>query len=201
MLSVSHTFPPITESCPMTVSPPRTVLPGEEQYIGRGVSYCVTCDGALFRGEDIVVIGYVPEGEEEANALAGFARQVTYIATYENVETLDESVKLVHAKPVSIEGDTSARSVKTEGAEFRADGVFIVREAMPPSLLVDGIEMEENYIKVERDMATSIPGIYAAGDCVGPPFQIAKAVGQGQVAALSAARHVHTQKSQEQQKP
>ncbi|MDH7481511.1 MAG: NAD(P)/FAD-dependent oxidoreductase [Armatimonadota bacterium] len=173
------------------------VLPGEEQYLGKGVSYCVTCDGALFRGKDVVVVGYIPEGEEEANSLAGFARRVTYVATYENVQMLDKSVEVIHANPVAIIGDARARAIKTQIGEIHADGIFIIREAVPVTTLLSGLEVTDGFIKVDRQMATSIPGVFAAGDCTGGPFQIAKAVGEGQVAALSAARYVYKLKEKE----
>ena len=173
------------------------ILPGEEQFLGRGVSYCVTCDGALFRDKDVVVVGYIPEGEEEANALAGLARRVTYVAAYEKVETLKESVKLVRAAPVSIQGDARARSLKTQTEELKADGIFIIREAIPVSILLEGLTLTDDFVGVDREMATNIAGVYAAGDCTGPPFQIAKAVGEGQVAALSAARYVYREREKE----
>jgi len=174
------------------------VLPGEEQYLGRGVSYCVTCDGALFRGKDVVVVGYIPEGEEEANALAGFARTVTYVATYEGVRMLDKAIDLVSATPIAIIGDSRAHALRTSDGDLRADGIFIVREALPAGILVDGMKIEEGgFIAVNSQMETNVPGILAAGDCTGGPFQIAKAVGQGQVAALSAARYVYMQKTKE----
>lgn len=173
------------------------LLPGEEQLLGKGVSYCVTCDGALFSGQDVVVVGYIHEGEEEANALAGFARSVTYVSTYEKVETLDPGVKLVHAKPMEILGTTKVTGLRTDLGEMPADGVFVVREAMPITTMLEGIAVQDNFIQVDRSMATNIPGVFAAGDCTGAPFQIAKAVGEGQVAALSAARYVYKQRKKE----
>ncbi|MDI6827317.1 MAG: NAD(P)/FAD-dependent oxidoreductase [Armatimonadota bacterium] len=175
----------------------KQILPGEEQYLGKGVSYCITCDGALFRGKDVVVVGYIPEGEEEANSLAGFARRVTYIATYENVQTLDKSIEVIHTNPLAIVGDARARAIKTEIGEVHADGIFIIREAVPVTMLLPELEIADGFVKVDRQMATSIPGIFAAGDCTGGPFQIAKAVGEGQVAALSAARYVYKLREKE----
>ncbi len=172
-------------------------LQGEEELVGKGVSYCVTCDGALFSGKDVVVVGYISEGEEEANALAGFARSVTYVATYEKVETLDPGVKLVHAKPISITGSTKVTGLKTDLGEIDADGVFLIREAMLVGGMIEGLELDEHFVRVDKSMATSIPGLFAAGDCTGAPFQIAKAVGEGQVAALSAARYVYKQRKKE----
>ena len=166
-------------------------LPGEERFLGHGVSYCVTCDGALYRGKDVVVVGYIPEGEEEANALAGLARSVTYIAAYDGVETLDPEVRVLRTKPISIAGDHRAHVLQTEAGEIRADGFFVIRQGVPMTALLDDLRFEGNFVWVDHEMATNILGLYAAGDCTGPPFQIAKAVGEGQVAALNAARYVH----------
>lgn len=173
------------------------VLPGEEEFLGKGVSYCVTCDGALFRGKDVVVVGFTSEGEEEANSLAGFARQVIYVATYPHVEVLEPSVKVLHTKPLAIQGDGHVHTLRTEDGELRADGIFILREAIPLNTIIEGLEMSSHYIKVDREMATNIAGVYAAGDCTGPPFQIAKAVGEGQIAALSAVRFIYMQRKKE----
>ncbi len=176
---------------------PKALLPGEEQLIGKGVSYCVTCDGALYSGQDVIVVGYIPEGEEEANALAGFARSVTYVSTCDKVETLDESIRMVRATPVAITGTSKVTGLKTDLGDLVADGVFVVRLATPVSTMLEGLDTESGYIKVDCSMATSVPSVFAAGDCTGPPFQIAKAVGQGQVAALSAARCVYKLRKKE----
>lgn len=98
---------------------------------------------------------------------------------------------------MAVEGDSRVRKLRTESGELRADGIFIVREAIPPTTLLDGLKVSDDFIQVGRDMATSVAGVYAAGDCTGPPFQIAKAVGEGQVAALSAARFIHGQNKEE----
>ena len=169
-------------------------LPGEEQFLGRGVSYCVTCDGALFRGKDVLVLGYDNSAEEEANSLSEFAREVTYIAAYEQVRSLRKHVRLVRAQPVSIAGDARAKGLVTDAGEFLADGIFIIRQGVPVTTMFDGLETEEHCVRVARDMSTNIPGVFAAGDCTGPPYQIAKAVGEGQVAALNAASYVSARK-------
>jgi thioredoxin reductase (NADPH) len=173
------------------------VLPGEERLLGRGLSYCVTCDGALFRGKDVIVVGYIPEGEDEANALAGLARRVRYVAAYDEVGALAEAVELMRAEPLAVEGNIRVSGLKTDAGDLQADGVFIIREAVPIGVLIEGLGMTENYIDVDRNMATSLQGVYAAGDCTGPPFQIAKSVGEGQVAALSAARFVYGLRNKE----
>jgi len=173
------------------------LLPGEERLLGKGVHYCVTCDGALYAGRDVIVAGYIREGEEEANALAGFARSVRYVSTYEDVGPLESGIEVIHAKPEEILGEEIVSALKTDVGELRADGVFVVREAMPIGSMLEGLSIKDNFIEVDASMATSFAGVFAAGDCTGPPYQIAKAVGQGQVAALSAARHIYKTRKKE----
>ena len=78
----------------------------------------------------------------------------------------------------------------TSTGEYEVDGVFIERAGLPLDRLLPGLEMENGAIKVDRRMATNIPGVFAAGDCTGKPWQIAKAVGEGQVAALAAVDYL-----------
>jgi thioredoxin reductase (NADPH) len=100
-------------------------------------------------------------------------------------------VKLIEEKAIAIEGnEMKATTLKTEKNLLEVDGVFIIRNVIPMGQLLEGIEMEEGSIKVDRNMAASIPGVFACGDAVGKPYQIAKAVGEGTVAALSAVKHI-----------
>ena len=93
-------------------------------------------------------------------------------------------------------GDERLTGLETSEGFIEADGLFIIRETLPVSVLLENISMQDKYIKVDRRMATSVPGVYAAGDCTGAPFQIAKAVGEGQVAALSAAKYIYSKKKE-----
>jgi thioredoxin reductase (NADPH) len=167
-------------------------LPGEQEFLGHGVAYCVTCDGALYADQNVIVVGYIPEAEEEANTLAGFARNVTYIPIYDKVGTLKANVKVLRETPVAILGDTNANRLKTGEGELKADGIFVIREALPVDTMLDGLEMAGKFIQVDCAMSASVPGVFAAGDCTGTPFQIARAVGQGQIAALSAAKYAQS---------
>lgn len=162
-------------------------LPGEDRFLGRGVSYCATCDAALYRGKRTVVIGYTPKEENEADFLSELAGEVLYFPQYSGDVRTAPAVKVIREKPVEILGGTSALILKTDGGEYETDGIFILRETIAPDKLVPGLQLEGNHVKVSPRMETNIPGCFAAGDITGPPYQYIKAAGQGNVAALSAA--------------
>ncbi len=165
-------------------------LPGEESLLGKGVGYCATCDGPLYKGKRVAVIGYTKEGEEEANFLADLAQEITYLPLYEGLGELKDNIKVVKAKPKSILGKEKLQGLETEGETLELDGLFIIRESVPPAQILPGLQIEKNAIIVDRSMATNIEGIFAAGDCTGAPYQLAKAVGEGTIAGLSAASYV-----------
>ena len=161
-------------------------LPGEDRLLGRGVSYCATCDAALYRGKKTAVIGYTPKEEDEADFLSELAGEVLYFPQYGGDVRTAPAVKVIREKPAEILGETSVRILKTDGGEYEVDGIFILRETIAPDKLMPGLELEGSHVKVGPQMETNIPGCFAAGDITGPPYQYIKAAGQGNVAALSA---------------
>lgn len=164
------------------------MLPGEEKLLGRGVSYCGTCDGMLYRGKDVAVIGQSHEAVSEANFLASVCRTVTYFGAAD--DALDGRIEVRSEKPQTILGDTRVTGLQADDTAFAFDGVFIFREAVALSSLIPGLEMDGAFIRVDRQMRTNLPGIFAAGDCTGLPLQAAKAVGEGCIAALAAAQEL-----------
>ena len=162
------------------------LLPGEAELLGRGVSYCGTCDGMLYRGKSVAVIAQGPEAVSEANFLAGLCESVTFFGAAD--AALDPRVTVCPQKPEAILGEEQAAGLLAGGEEKPFDGVFIFREVTALSALLPGVEMDGAFIRVSRSMETSVPGVYAAGDCTGLPLQVAKAVGEGCVAALAAAQ-------------
>ena len=105
-------------------------------------------------------------------------------------EALDSRIEVLGAKVTEITGEMRAKGLVADGEEMSFDGVFIFREAMALSSLLPGLEMDGAFIRVDRQMRTSVPGVFAAGDCTGLPLQVAKAVGEGCTAALCAAQEL-----------
>lgn len=170
---------------------PSSLLPGEKELLGLGVSYCATCDGPLFSGKKVAFISQGDEGEGEANFLSEICQEVYYIPLYKEVGSLAEKVKVLQGKPKAIQGQGTVSALELEEQTIPVDGVFLFREASPADTLVPGLELDQNnHIKVNVDMETNLPGLFAAGDCVGRPYQVAKAVGQGLTAALNAVKYL-----------
>ncbi len=165
-------------------------LPGEEELLGRGVSYCATCDAPLYRGKTAAVIGYSPAEEKEAAFLNEVCAKVMYFPMYREETDLPESVEVIREKVTAVTQADGHRIVKTENGEYTADGVFILRDAVAPGQLVPGLETEGPHVKVNRRMETSLPGVFACGDITGKPYQYVKAAGEGNVAAISAAEYL-----------
>lgn len=171
-----------------------TPYKGEEEFLGRGVGYCATCDAPLYRGKKVVIVGATDEAQHEANFVSEIAAEVIYVPVKSKTDLLNESVKVVSGKVVAIEGDKKAEKLLLDTQEILADGFFILRDNIAPSSLIPGIELDEKHIKVDANMATNIPGCYAAGDCVGSPYQYIKAAGQGLTASFSVVKYLAEQK-------
>jgi thioredoxin reductase (NADPH) len=151
-----------------------SVFPGEAEFLGRGVSYCATCDGMFFRGKRVCVVMRAPDAESEA----------------EYLESIGCEVVRLSPRDMTINGARTVESVTADGETVRCAGVFILRRTIAPASLAAGVELRGGHIGTDEAMRASLPGVFAAGDCAGPPYQIAKAAGQGQIAALSAAGYI-----------
>ena len=165
-------------------------IPGESELLGRGVSYCATCDASLYRGKTVIVIGYSPGEEKEAAFLSEICEKVTYIPVYKESAELPETIRVIKEPVKEIRQGGDKRIVVTDDGEYEADGVFVLREAIAPDQLVPGIETDGGSIPVNRRMETNLPGVFACGDITGTPYQYIKAAGEGNVAALSAVNYL-----------
>ncbi|MCR8744942.1 NAD(P)/FAD-dependent oxidoreductase [Romboutsia lituseburensis] len=184
-------------------------IKGEEEFLGRGVGYCATCDAPLYRDKKVAIIGYNKESEEEANFLNEIASKTYFIPMYKNEglmrssNDLDSSIEVINDRPVQIHGDNLVNKVAFKEKEIDVDGVFVIKDSASPKSLVPGIETDGPHIKVDINMKTSIEGCFAAGDCVGKPYSYIKSAGQGQIAALNAVAYLDKlrieQKKQQQQ--
>lgn len=150
-------------------------FPGEEEFLGRGVSYCATCDGMLYRNKPVAVLGYSQSARHEAEFLKGLGCEVHYFEKPKDCE---------------IAGEGKVEKVICGGETAEVACVFILRPALAPTDLFPGLTVENGYVQVDRRMATSLPGVFAAGDCTGTPLQAAKAAGEGLIAGQSAAAYV-----------
>ncbi len=184
-------------------SPRRLGVLGEEEYIGRGVSYCGTCDGFFFRNKKIVVVGGGDSAIEEALFLTKFASSVTIIHRRDELRAgkalqkrafANEKISFIWDTAVDeIVGDATVTKVKLtnrktgETSSFETDGVFIFIGHFPNSKFLEGqLEMDEHgYIITDEMMRTSVDGVFAAGEIQDAVYrQVATSVGQGTAAAL-----------------
>ena len=167
-------------------------IEGEETFNGRGVSYCATCDGFLYKGKTIAVVCTSKRLEHEVGYLADFAKKVYFIPMYKGVEMERENITHIRKMPKSIEGGKRVERLTFSGdpSEIAVDGVFMLRESVSPSILMGGLQVENGHVVVSRDMSTNIKGCFAAGDCTGRPYQYAKAVGEGNVAAHAVSEYL-----------
>ena len=176
--------------CPGVVR--QAKYPGEQEFLGRGVSYCATCDGMLYRGKHVAVVGRSKDAPHEANYLKGLGCRVTYLSASEP-EGLEEGIEVLLARSLEVKGEQTVTGISADGVFLPCDGVFILREAVASTDLLPALETREGAVVVNRSMATNLPGVFAAGDCTGAPLQIAKAVGEGHIAGLSAADYLDKQ--------
>lgn len=186
-------------------------IPGEMEYKGRGVSYCAICDAPFFRGKTVAVVGAGEEAVEDALKLTDFADKIYAIPGGEGYkdgiielhELLDhEKVVLIEgADPESIGGNALVEHIALKGGEIDrldVDGVFIILETVPTtSILTDaGIGTDaRSCILVDKNQATNVDGVFAAGDCVCGGMQVVTAAGEGGMAGLAALRYIKSTKS------
>ncbi len=179
----------------------RLGVPGERDFLGKGVSYCVDCDGHFYKNEDVAVVGGESAAVDGALAMTAIARQVHLLCGQLNVA---EALKTrLRNSPVRVHENVSVKAIQGEqqverlvlqdGGVVAVSGVFIELGAKGLLELATrlGIRLDDEmrYIQTDKQQATSIAGIYAAGDVCGPPWQMAKAVGEGCVAGINAANY------------
>lgn len=166
---------------------------GEEQFLGRGVSYCATCDAPLYKGKKVAVIAQTEKEEEEAKFLSEVCEKVFFVPLYkkDGFEFSENGkIEIIRDVPVSIQGRMKAEKLVMKNGEVEADGFFILRDSISPKQLVPGLELDGNHIAVNRKMETNIKGCFACGDITGLPYQYVKSAGEGNVAALSAVAYL-----------
>lgn len=182
-------------------------IPGEKKFLGKGVSYCATCDGNFFRGKTVAVVGGSDSAAKAAIYLSDICEKV-YVSyrkekmrcdaiNLKKIEATDNIEIIYNSKPIEIVGDVKVSGLKLELQDgervLEVDGIFVEIGATPVTdIFADlGVELEDGYIKVDREGRTSVAGLFAAGDVANNPFkQIITAAGDGSVAAKSAYNYV-----------
>lgn len=172
-------------------------LDGEDKFLGRGVSYCATCDARLYKGKPVAVLGYSADSADEALFLSEIVDSVMYFPMNGEVPEKRENIRVVREKPLGIVGDKSVTALKTDSGEYETACVFVLRDAVMPDKLIPGVETDGAHIKVDINMKTNIGGLFACGDIAGKPYQYIKAAGQGNIAALSAIGYLNDIKKKE----
>lgn len=161
-------------------------IKGETERIGHGVSYCATCDGRLYKGKRIAVICNAKRLEHEVSFLAELAEHVDFFPYYDNTDIVYDNVTVHNDKPIEIVGDGHVEKILlSDENEIDVCGLFCLRTSVSFSNLMKEIATDNGHIIADRNMCTSIKGVFAAGDCTGRPYQYTKAVGEGNVAAHS----------------
>lgn len=169
--------------------PYKATLPREEDFLGKGLGYCATCDGPIYRNKDVIIIAHGQEAESEANFMAEICSKVYFLPLYAGVGEMDRKIEVVDDKPAGIIGHDFVEGLDLKnGKTIKADGIFVLGGETAPDRLIPGLEISNSHIAVNRNQETNLPGVYAAGDCTGPPYQVAKSVGEGQVAGLNASK-------------
>ena len=171
------------------------LLNGEKDLVGKGVCYCATCDGMLYRDKPVAVIAYTEEGEHDADFLGEVCPVVYFIPQYKTeYQPKHSTIQVLKARPQAVLGTDEVTGLTTDAGELKVDGIFILRQSDPAETLMPELEMDGPFVKVNREQATNVPGVYAAGDCTGKPWQIARATGEGLVAVLSAISFIDSKK-------
>lgn len=192
-------------------------VPGEDTFKGRGISYCATCDGDFFTDKEIIVLGGGNSALEEAVSLTKYASKVHIVHQFDHFQAFEHAVEEARNNPkidFTMESSITAfygndklesvdiKNLRTgETSRFSIDGVFIFIGYIPNTEFLKGkVKLNQwGEIQVNPDMSTSIEGVYAAGDSTAKRFrQVATAVGDGTVAALSASAYLHNLKTKKQ---
>ena len=189
--------------------PNKLGIPGEEEFAGKGVSYCATCDGPFYRDQEILVVGGGDTAIQEADFLTKFASKVTVIHRRDSLRATkvlqekafaNESIEFIwNANVIGIEGEKEVERVRlrdNDGTEkeITASGNFILIGTIPNKEILPLEQLgadEQGFIKTDEEMRTRVPGVMAAGDIRSKTVrQIINGAGEGAVAAIAAEHYL-----------
>ena len=187
---------------------------GENEFLGRGVSYCRVCDGPFFKGLRVAVVGFTKEAIEDSLFMADMSKEVLLITHEGKIEAAEAlkkkllekaNIKIVNGKVAAILGEKVVKAIKIveftskQELQEKVDGVFVSLGWVPTTEVVKraGIDVDEGgCIKVDRWQRTNIEGVFAAGDCTCGGMQVVTAAGEGAMAATTALKYIRGKKEQ-----
>ena len=174
-------------------------VPGEKELLGKGVSYCATCDCNFFKGVPVAIIGNESEAAISSTMMTRYASKVYWVSDGLDVDTAlvlkakEAGVEIIDSRAVAIIGDTEVTSLRLkENVEIPVKGVFIELGGKSSENIAMDLGMfpeTDDTIRVNDRCETTVAGVFACGDVTGKPWQVAKAVGQGSIAGANAADH------------
>lgn len=174
-------------------------IKGFPEFEGKGISYCAVCDAFFYRGKDVAVLGCCEYALSEAMELLPIAKSVHLISNGQKAIQFPPEIPVIETKIAELAGDDRLREVKFEDrTTLPVSGVFVAMGVAGSGDLARklGAVTKGEKIAVDEDMATNIPGLYAAGDCTGGMLQIAKAVYEGAKAGTEAVKFIRKQSKQ-----
>lgn len=167
------------------------LLVGEKEFMGRGVSYCAKVDGVNYKGKRVAAIATTDDAMEEIELLADYCEHVYLFPRYSGFRPPKrKNITIVIEPPTEITGTDRVTGLHTDTDYFGVQAVFMFRATDPLNSFLPELQIRGRSVYVDDQAQTNVEGVFAGGDCTGQPWQVNRAAGQGQKAALSAIRYL-----------
>jgi thioredoxin reductase (NADPH) len=167
------------------------LLVGEKEFMGRGVSYCAKVDGVNYKGKRVAAIATTDDAMEEIELLADYCEHVYLFPRYSGFRPPKrKNITIVMEPPTEITGTDRVTGLHTDTDFFGVQAVFMFRATDPLNSFLPELQIRGRSVYVDDQAQTNVEGVFAGGDCTGQPWQVNRAAGQGQKAALSAIRYL-----------
>ena len=167
------------------------LLVGEKEFMGRGVSYCAKIDGVNYKGKRVAAIATTDDAMEEIELLADYCEHVYLFPRYSGFRPPKrKNITIVIESPTEITGTDRVTGLHTDTDFFGVQAVFMFRATDPLNSFLPELQIRGRSVYVDDQAQTNVEGVFAGGDCTGQPWQVNRAAGQGQKAALSAIRYL-----------
>ena len=169
-------------------------IKGEDEFLGKGVSYCATCDAPLLKNKVACVIGYDQESLKEAEYIASICDKVYFVPMAKFDDFKLDKIEVIQTKPIEFVSNDGqkATTLKTDKRDILADGFFVLKQLSADKLMVE-LEMKDGHVVVDKNGKTNVKGVFACGDLTGKPYKYSKSVGEGLVCAFAVEEYLKQQ--------